>query len=417
MRLRVYFQEKLTGEIEQTERGTMQFRYADSWLSDPESFALSYSLPKSDKTYTKEADFFFGNYLPEGLIRQAICERHKISIDNDFELLRKIGGECAGALVISETPLETTPHRYKDIELAELAKHVSRDTVYASMTELPNMRLSLAGAQDKLPIFLTEDNRIRLPLGTAPSTHILKFSNERFKGLVPNECYATRLAQELGLDTADVNLLPVGEDFFLIVKRYDRIRKANNEIMRLHQEDMCQALGVSYRIKYESEGGPTFARVYQLVTEASNKPLIDNRKLLQWQIANILIGNCDGHAKNVALLRSMEGEWKLAPFYDLVCTTVYPNLSKDLAMGIGGIRNFGNLTPEHWTRMAEDLSIGSKLLHSMVVKMWEKFPKALERTHETMTRQYGGVAMFRRIRETLLKSHGHTIRQLLQGLI
>lgn len=415
MRLGVYFEGALAGEIEQTASGAMQFRYTDSYLSDPGNFALSFSLPKSERIYTNEADYFFGNYLPEGPIRQAICDRHKISINNDFELLRRIGGECAGALVISETPPETKLYRYKDLKADELLRHVSRDCVYAFMTEEPTMRLSLAGAQDKLPILLGAGNAIKLPLGVAPSTHILKFGNERFKGLVLNECYVTNLARALGLEVVGAELMPVGKDFFLVIKRYDRIQEENGKITRLHQEDMCQALGVSYRTKYESEGGPSFTQIYQLVTKASDTPLMDNRKLLQWQMVNCLVGNCDGHAKNLSLLRSTDGEWTLSPFYDFVCTTVYPNLSKDLAMSIGGTQNLGNLEPAHWKRLAVELGIGQKLIQMMAAELWEIFPRALVRTHEVLTGRYGEPALFRRIYETLTKSHSRMKRRLRIG--
>lgn len=407
MKLGVYFEARLTGEIEQMKSGSMEFKYDPAWLGDKESFALSYSLPKQDKVFSTEADSFFGNYLPEGPVRQAICEIQGISIDNDFALLKKIGGECAGALVISESTPEIDKNRYQELLPSRLAEFSSRDAVYASLTEIENMRLSLAGAQDKLPIYLAEDKKILLPLGTAPSTHILKFANSRFKGLVLNEYYTMSLASQLGLNTVEIDLMPVEKEYFLVVKRYDRLRTEppNLQVKRLHQEDLCQALGVSHKNKYEKEEGPSFARAYALVTNASDSPLVDNEKLIRWQITNLFIGNCDGHAKNISFLRSSEGRWRLSPFYDLVCTIAYPQLSKDLAMGVGGVNAIGTLTPVHWKRMAESIGVHSKTIETMLLKTLETFPMALKLTHEKITKQYGEQPIFDRLHQALEKNY------------
>lgn len=404
MKLGVFYEDSLTGEIEQTENGSMQFRYDTSWLAKKETFALSYSLPKENKLFTKEADFFFSNYLPEGPVRQAICEKQGISIDNDFVLLKQIGGECAGALVIDETPPRPTENTYEDLSSEKLAELVSRENVFATLTEKENMRLSLAGAQDKLPVYLSEANKVKLPLGAAPSNHILKFANPRFAGLVLNEYFTTLLVRKLGLDTVEVSLMPVGKEPILVVKRYDRI-KDQKITRRIHQEDACQALGVSHKKKYEKEEGPSLAQVYGLITNASDSPLIDNERLLRWQMTNVFVGNCDGHAKNISLLRTQTGEWRLAPFYDMVCTLAYPNLSKDLAMSIAGTADIGNIREVHWRKLANEIKVSWKVVESLFSKFVEDFPKALVSANEEVLKETGEHPIFKKITECLTKNY------------
>ncbi len=141
------------------------------------------------------------------------------------------------------------------------------------------------------------------------------------------------------------------------------------------------------------------------MTEASANPLADNQRLLQWQAANVLIGNCDGHAKNISLLRSKEGRWELTPFYDLVSTIFYPKLSKELAMGIGGLKDIGTILPVHWKRLAENIDVHWKTVESLALKMLEEFPKALATTHEKALKQYGEQRMFELLNAALKKHY------------
>ena len=403
MKLGVYYKSRLTGEIEQTESGDMQFRYDRDWVNAEDGFSLSYSLPRREEVFTTEANFFFSNYLPEGPVRVAICRKHGISVDNDFALLRQIGGECAGALVISESYPEASKNRYEELQLDRIAELITRHEVYAALTGKQDMRLSLAGAQDKLPILL-DGETLKLPLGDAASTHILKFSNVDYSDLVHNEYYTMKLAKNLGVPTPEVALFPVQDDNFLIVTRYDRL-VGDESVDRLHQEDICQALSINPKKKYEKEGGPSFDQVYALITEASDSPLTDNKLVLQWQIANVFLGNCDGHPKNLSLLRTNDGQWRLAPFYDLVCTMVYPGLTKDLAMNIGGVGEIGNLISVHWKRFAKTLNVGWKVVESIYEQSFEIFPKALEKTHEELVAECGDLKTFRKLKELLGKNH------------
>lgn len=404
MKLGVYFTDLLVGELEQTRSATMQFQYSPEWLEQKDSFALSFSLPKTDKVFQKQADFFFSNLLPEGLVREAVCRRLGISIDNDFSLLEKVGGECAGALTISKEVPEKSASQYEPLSEKQLDDLAQQAKVYATVSEREDIRLSLAGAQDKLPIFLQEDQYF-LPIGTSPSSHIIKFISDQYKGIIFNECYITQLANLLGLNTIEPKLKQVGKQYVLLVPRYDRIVDSEGNITRLHQEDLCQALGISYKTKYQNEGGPSFKTCYELVKHASNDPLVDNHNLLQWQIFNVLAGNCDGHAKNISLLRTTHGKWRLTPFYDLVSTIFFPRVSRNLAMGIANQFDIGNIAKIHWQKLAKELDIGQKLIETIFLKMLSQFPDALNKTHEAMTQRYGEIPTFDNLKTVLIKHH------------
>jgi serine/threonine-protein kinase HipA len=153
----------------------------------------------------------------------------------------------------------------------------------------------------------------------------------------------------------------------LLVTRYDRVRSDSaSSIRRLHQEDLCQALGIPPNRKYEAEGGPTFVRVANVVRDHVYQPLVDVRRLIQWQAYNLVIGNSDGHAKNLAITYSATGATELAPFYDLVSTREYKGLDRKLAMGIGGRQNPDEIGRAQWIASSADLRIGERVILDLV---------------------------------------------------
>ena len=167
-----------------------------------------------------------------------------------------------------------------------------------------------------------------------------------------------------GLPAPEARLAPTVTPM-LLVERYDRTIAADGTVTRLHQEDLCQALGVDPDAKYESEGGPGLRDAFALVTRTSGRPLVDRRNLLTWVLLNRLIGNADAHGKNVSLLhgdRRSTGAPQLAPFYDLVCTAVYPELSQKPAMKVGGEARWDRIEARHWRRFAEAVDIGPAFL-------------------------------------------------------
>jgi serine/threonine-protein kinase HipA len=315
---------------------------------------------------------WFANLLPEGEVRGHVARRFGLSERNDFGLLAAIGGECAGALSLHAASESTPPSDKAErrplpwSELEEMVTRTPRPSLLALVASETELRLSLAGTQDKLPVCLEGDG-LGLPAGGAASTHLLKVASASFPDLVHNELFCLELAGRIGLSIPPVRLAPTATPM-LLIERYDRTIAGDGSVTRLHQEDLCQALGVEPESKYESEGGPGLADVFTLVTRVSRQPLADRRSLLTWVLFNDLIGNADAHGKNLSLLhgaRSDVGAPALAPFYDLVCTAIYPELSRRQAMKIGGEARRERIETRHWQRFAESVAIRPAFLQQV----------------------------------------------------
>lgn len=387
-RLWVWFPPHLIGHIQQTNDG-ISFTYSEEWRKYEKAFRLSYSLPLSESKYEKEATAFFGNLLPEGGARDSLCRKFGISIDNDFELLARIGEDCAGAFIITTQPkLPKGKDGFEEIPTESLVQWLKEDSVgLLDLQVKGDLRLSLAGAQNKLPL-IYKDGRLYKPLGSQPTTHILKPAPKGFKNIPQNEWINARLFSEFGLKTANSELLKIGNRYALLVERYDRML-VNGSWIRLHQEDFCQALAISYKRKYEQENGPSLLNCQELIDMRSDDPASDLDALLKWQILNVLIGNCDGHGKNLSLLRQLDGTWRLAPFYDLVTTTLYPSLAKKLAMSINGQFNSGTIDPKNWRKQFEISKVSPAYYLKTINEMIAAMPGKLQKVLKTFEEMYG----------------------------
>ena len=376
--LDVYLHENLVGELEQLVTGKLRFTYFSTWLENPKKCPLSCSLPlRNDPFSEKECRSFFSGILPEDSTRKTIAHNLGISAKNDFSMLEKIGGECAGAITFikKNTSLKSQDHFYRPItnlELGEILKDLPYHPLMAGEKEI---RLSLAGVQDKIAIYL-KNGEMALSLNSAPSTHIIKPSNPRFDGIVSNEALCLKLANEVGITSATANIKSVPGIEYLLVERYDRTLDENGKIIRLHQEDFCQALGISPDIKYQAEGGPSLAQGFELIRRASTTPAVDLIMLLDAVFYNFLIGNHDAHGKNFSLLYIANGI-KLAPLYDLVCTSIYPDLDTKMAMKIGGEYQSKKVKIRHFEKLAEEANLAKPLVKSRLNDMKEKMINAI----------------------------------------
>jgi serine/threonine-protein kinase HipA len=234
-------------------------------------------------------------------------------------------------------------------------------------------RLSLAGAQDKAAVTLVGED-IALP-GSEPSTHILKTPIARFEGTVANELLVMRTAARLGLRVAEVQRRVVLGRELLLVTRFDRELR-DGRVVRLHQEDTCQALGRPTRVKYQAEGGPALPELFELLTRHAARPAIDRLTLLRATIFNVLIGNADAHAKNFGLLHVPRGV-ALAPLYDLLSTLVYPDLSPRYAMKIGSKATFEDIHPRHWDTFADASRLAKPQVRRALADAAAELPRAL----------------------------------------
>ena len=322
--LDVWLYGRRAGRLEQVD-GRMRFTYAADYVAAGGA-PLSCSLPLGDREHDREAQAFFANLLPEGEARTLVARRLGVSAGNDFGLLHAIGGDCAGAVTL--LPPGASPD---DLPTRAEVRWLDEPGLAAALDELPRrplladpdegIRLSLAGAQDKLPV-VVRDGRIGIPLGRTPSTHIVKTPIVRFDDTVANEALCLELARSLGLPTAAAEVRAAEGREFLLVERYDRRHAADGHVERIHQEDFCQALAIPPQLKYESEGGPGLADCFGVLRASSTELGVDRLALVDAVTLNFLIGNHDAHGKNFSLLLADAGV-RLAPLYDLVSTAVY----------------------------------------------------------------------------------------------
>lgn len=330
------------------------------------------SLPLRDEPHRgPEVEAFFGNLLPEGDVRTAVARALQISERNDYALLDALGGDCAGALVLSRPGAAL-------VEAVGAGNLLSREELSTLVETLPRrpllagengLRLSLAGAQIKLALCKAGDGWVR-PAPGAVSTHILKPPIRDLPGSVENEAFCMTLAKrcDLGVPECWIEQDP----YLYVVDRYDRFRDpATGRVRRLHQEDFCQALGIPASRKYEAEGGPSLKDCFALVSRVCHDPVRDRLRLLDWVIFNFFIGNHDAHAKNLSLLHA-KGQTRLAPFYDLLSTAAYPELSDKFAMRIGGAESLRYMAMRHWRQFAEDCVLAPTFVLSRIAGMLDK---------------------------------------------
>jgi serine/threonine-protein kinase HipA len=403
--LDVYLRNRLAGRLWLDERRRFSFRYEGQWVMDPHATPLSLSLPLKTEPYTDDsARPFFANLLPEGEIRRLIARRFGLSEKNDFALLEQIGGECAGAVsLLLQGELPDQSHSYEKSAEDELHRIIAELPRRPLLAGEKGIRLSLAGAQNKLPVYMEGDN-VFIAGGNSPSTHILKPPIPGFEGTVENEAFCMTLAGRVGLPVPAV-FIRKQLDTLLVVERYDRKKDPGGEIRRLHQEDFCQALGILPDQKYESEGGPKLSQCFLLLRDNSTRPAADQRSLLSWVIFNALIGNADAHAKNLAILYAERGP-RLAPFYDLLCTQIYPDLAEKYAMKIGGENRPDWLQLRHWERLADELSLKKRFVLDMIQRMTGMIVIEAEKLAEDFQREQGAKAIIEEILALIRKRAG-----------
>lgn len=373
--LDVWWGDRIVGQLTQNEHGDLGFVYAPAWLADEHARSLSASLPKRAKAFGKrECRPFFAGLLPEEHQREVVARVLGVSRANDFSLLDRLGGDVAGAIELLPPGIEPSSALSHgsaaglgDQALLELLDDLPLRPFLAGEKGL---RLSLAGAQPKVPVVLV-GNAVALPAPGQPTTHILKPPVGRFRGTTENEAFVMRLAEAIGLDVASVEPRVVCGRTFLLIERYDRLVAADGLVQRIHQEDFCQALGVPPEKKYATEGGPGFADCFKLVRENSAVPGPDVIKLLDAAIFNVIVGNADAHGKNFSILYRSSGP-RLAPLYDLLSTAFYPELSASLAMKIGRRSTLGELDAKGWERFAVDAGIGWPLVRRRVGEIAER---------------------------------------------
>lgn len=346
------------GALIRKDNGNLQFRYDEGYEGPPVSYALPIQREAHPHAVCRAV---FGGLLLEGDGRDALASNLGVSPENDFALLEEVGGDCAGAITLLR-PGETAPTEPQ-------VQWLDAEQVDARLAALParplaadpdhGVRLSLAGAQPKLPVVIDGD-RIGLPTNSAAATtHIIKPEPDHFPGLVDDEAFCMELASAVGLAAAAVEKKVGATGIpYLVVERYDRDIDAR-PIRRIHQEDFCQALGHPADGKYQSEGGPGVKESVVLLRAAARAPATELPHFWAALVFNWAIGNCDAHAKNFSLLYDDEGP-RLAPLYDLLSTTVFGQVTTRLAMSIDGATDVNEVTSKAWDELAAAVGFGER---------------------------------------------------------
>ena len=395
--------------------GRLSFRYSPDWLSRPDAVTLSSSLRLQVEPFEDyQTRPFFAGLLPEGQLRRIIAQQFQVSGQNDFALLDRIGGECAGAVTLLAPG--QVPHR---TERGEDVQWLSDEEVVAILDELPHrpmlagkdgLRLSLAGAQDKLPVVF-DGARIGLPRNASPSSHILKPAILALDDTVRNEAFCLALAEAMQLKSAKAQVYSVLGRQFLLVERYDRIVDTQGNRHRLHQEDFCQALAVVPEMKYQNEGGPNLAQSFDLVRRITRPNAPQILQLLDYVIFNALIGNHDAHAKNFSLLYSGKTP-VLAPLYDALSTAIYPTLTSKMAMKIGSKYKFSEVQCRHWEQFAQEVGLGKAQARKRILWLAKSLPTTALELQSNPEYGFVGCAVVEQIVGLIEQRCALTIRRL-----
>ena len=397
-RLGVFLNSRLVGSLTRASSGAIDFRYHPHWLGWAHTLPISLSLPLREERYIgAPVSNVFDNLLPdnEGLRRQ-IAERVGAGGVDAYSLLEALGRECVGALQFLPDGAEPprpggiTGHEVSDDEIARILGNLARNPLGIARDD--DFRISIAGAQEKTA-FLQWDGKWLRPTGSTPTTHIFKPRIGRLpNGIdlsdsVENEYLCLKLTAALGLPTASVDMATFGGKRALIVERFDRLRTADRRLIRVPQEDCCQALSVPWTHKYESDGGPGIPAVLKLLS-GSDSAASDQRLFLKSNLAFWLLGATDGHAKNFSVFLSPGGGYRLTPLYDIV--SAEPSLAAHqmrqnqmkLAMAVGNSRHYvvGAVAPRHFVESALKGGVGRTIAISVIDELFATAPAAIDQT-------------------------------------
>jgi len=357
-----------TGRVVRDPRGRLSFTYDESWRHSRDAYPLSLSMPLALATHGQaRVEAFLWGLLPdsEGTIERWAAQSG-VSPRNVFGLIRAKGEDCAGAVQF------VTPERLDlflgpdsgevqwldESAIAERLQMLRRDHS-AWRTQTDTGQFSLAGAQPKTA-FLFDKGRWGVPSGRLPTTHILKPPTSDLAGRIENEHFCLELARLLGLPVIDSNIAHFQDETAIVIRRYDRVQTGDTW-RRVHQEDLCQALGLFPTKKYQNDGGPSISRIVELLRTNSSNPEEDVRTFIDAVAYSWLIAGTDAHAKNYALLIGAGGQVRLAPLYDLMSALSYPD-SLDLhrvklAMKVGGEYRLRYIGLNHWRKAAAGIRL------------------------------------------------------------
>lgn len=357
------------GKLHRRDPKRMVFSYNDEVVESTGAGIglLSLAMPTSEQQFSPSASrTFFDGVLPEDIQRKRVCELLRIPFADSFALLRRLGAECAGAVIVvdpSENPLAwpTQPPDWIDAaSTAAMLRSLRRSPLGIG---LGVARLSLAGVQSKTALIRGTNGRWAESSHGNPSTHILKPAPAEAPELIRIECLCQHVVAAAGLAAAHTELLRVEDVETLVSTRYDRVQGDDSVMRRVHQEDMCQVLGLHPDAKYyDAKRWPqtTLPNFTRAIVGHSPSPAIARLAIFDATVANFVLGNLDFHGKNISIVHRAPGLVEVAPLYDVVCVEALAeqlDLGTTLSLPIGGHLNPDDVSAASFARLAHDLGM------------------------------------------------------------
>lgn len=408
--LNVLINNRLVGRLEKETSGAIKFQYVKEWLEWEHRFAVSLSLPLRKTVYRGEAVVaVFDNLLPDNPdTRRIVAERTGAGGTDAFSLLEQIGRDCVGAMQFLPDDLQA------DARMEVRGEPVTEkgiERILANLARAPlgidpehEFRISVAGAQEKTALLFHEGQWMR-PLGTTPTTHILKpqigkiptaFGLIDMSASVDNEHYCLKLIEAFGLPVNQTEIQTFGKRRVLVVERFDRLWQDDDRLLRLPQEDFCQALGVPSTRKYQAtveghQNGPGIIDIISLL-QASDESTRDQAAFFKAQILFWLIGATDGHAKNFSIFLRPGGGFSLTPFYDVLSAqqafdaNQIPRKSYRLAMSFGKSRKYKvlEITGRHFVETGKEAGLGPTIIREVITSVLEDAGAATDKALSEM---------------------------------
>ena len=405
--LRVFLNNRLVGRLLKEPGGAISFRYDESWLSWSNTFPISMSLPLREDAFKGDRVVaVFENLLPDSEeLRRRVAEKVGAKGVDAYSLLFQIGRDCVGALQFlpddDDAVYETSGIKGELIDdegIEQLLKTLARAPL--GLGEDKEFRISVAGAQEKTAL-LYHKGKWRKPHGATPTTHILKTqigtlqNGIDLSNSVENEYYCLKLMSAFGLPTAAAEIRVFGKTTALVIERFDRKWTDEGRLLRLPQEDFCQALSVPPGLKYQSLGGPGIIEGLNLL-KGSDTPTEDQKSFLKAQVLFWLIGATDGHAKNFSIYLGRGGRFRLTPVYDVL--TAQPSLlirqierkQMKLAMFVGDSRHYrlDEIKGRHFVQTTERAGLPGSLAKDVLEEVAKAADAAITSVETQLPRDF-----------------------------
>jgi len=414
----------LAGRVHANKNGRLSLTYEEAWRASPQGYSLSVSMPLTDVTYPqKSVSPYLWNLLPENPnVLQRWAQQYHVSAGNPFKLLTHVGADVPGAaqFMPPERLAEIRAEQHPTIEwitvdqLRERLRQL-RDDISAVRRPGDIGKMSLPGAQAKTAFYRDpQTGRWGVPGGRTPTTHIIKPCIPGFDGLVENEHLCQDIAARLGMPAARSSILMLDQPY-IVVERYDRLPPAPGTEFprRIHQEDVCQALGLMPTRKYQEDGGPGISQITTLIRRVSADPEADVERFLKANMFNWLIGGTDGHAKNYSFLIDAGDAIRLAPLYDLSSQLPYPDLiTQRVSMKIGDQYDMERVSLTDWQNLARSCALNEERVINVLTQMARALPDVVAAAHTQARRDRLSEKVIGPLAEQLVANAGKRLASL-----